>query len=123
MAKREYPLPRGAALGVVGSCAYDGIGENALRGVDVVEEVAIAEFWDGEEVGVAVAVLGVTEMATEVGPDEEYDRGGLKGVPSSLHAELASKMQRVSWFSTQDYHIKLMVPSQTCRQDRSTHRQ
>jgi hypothetical protein len=78
MAKREYPLPTGAALGVVGSCAYDGIGENALRGVDVVgEAMAVAEFWDGGEVGLAVAVIEMAEVATEVGLDGEYDRGGL----------------------------------------------
>jgi len=98
----ELPVGAGANDGV-----YVGIWENALRGVDVVGEVAVAEFGDGGEVSAAVAVPEMVETATEVGPDGEYDRGGSKGVPCELHAELVSKMQRVSWFSTQDYHIKL----------------
>ena len=66
----ELAVGAGANDGV-----YVGIWENALRGVDVVGEAA--EFWDGGEVGLAVAVIEMAEVATEVGLDGEYDRGGL----------------------------------------------
>ena len=69
----ELAVGAGANDGV-----YVGIWENALRGVDVVgEAMAVAEFWDGGEVGLAVAVIEMAEVATEVGLDGENDRVGL----------------------------------------------
>jgi len=91
MAKRKYPWST-AALVVVGPCVCDGIGENALRGVDVVGEVdamAVAEVWDGG-VGATVDMVGLAEVA---GANGDNDRGGSKGIPISLHTELNAKMQ------------------------------
>jgi len=108
MAKRKYPRPT-AALVVVGPCVCDGIGEDALRGADVVGEVdamAVAEVWDGGigaavdmvgltgvwdgGIGATVDMVGLTEVAGAIG---DNDRGGSKGIPISLHTELNAKMQ------------------------------
>jgi hypothetical protein len=61
MAKQEYPRPTAVALVVF----------------VVVGDVAVAEFWDGGEVGPAVAGIEMAEVATEVGLNGEYDRVGL----------------------------------------------